>query len=115
METIKCDKCGQVMGAASEACPVCGTPVAQNMTVQAFLNENKTFRGLVEALQENLTLQAKKPKSIIETTLDISKFMDEDDNIKDGYDEDVIYNLMNVPVTNCLFKEHNGTEIFKAA
>lgn len=115
MEMIKCEKCGQVMGAASEACPVCGTPVAQNMTVQTFLNENKAFRGLVEALQENLTLQAKKPKSIIETTLDISKFMDEDDNIKEGYDEDVVYNLMNVPVTNCLFKEHNGAETFRGS
>ena len=113
METIKCEKCGQIMGAASEACPICGTSVAQNMTIQAFLHENKTFRGLVEALQENLTLQAKKPKSIIETALDLSKFMDEDDNIKDGYDEDVIYSLMNVPITNCLFKEHNGMEVFK--
>ena len=27
METIKCKECGQVMGAASEVCPRCGTPV----------------------------------------------------------------------------------------
>ena len=112
METIKCEKCGQIMGAASEACPVCGTLVAQNMTVQAFLNDNKSFRGLGEALQENIERQLKNPKTMIETTLDISKFMDEDDNIRDGYDEDVVYNLMNVPITNCLFREHNGAEIF---
>ena len=29
METIKCKKCGQVMGAASEVCPVCGCPTKE--------------------------------------------------------------------------------------
>ena len=60
METIKCTKCGQMMGAASEACPVCGTPVAQNMTVEAFLAEHKVFRGLAEELTYNLQLQTAK-------------------------------------------------------
>ncbi len=116
MKTIKCEKCGQVMGAASEACPVCGTPVAQNITTQAFLNENKTFRGLVEALQENLTMQTKKPKNFIETILDISKFLDEDDNVREGYDDNLVYGeLLNIPITNCLFKEHNGAETFRGS
>lgn len=120
METIKCKECGQVMGAASEACPVCGTPVAQNMTVQAFLSDNKTFRGLVEALQENLTLQAKKPKNYIETILDITKFIDEDYNVREGYDWNYVYGeIMNIveffPITNCLFKQHDGAEIFKGS
>ena len=30
METIKCQECGCVMGAASEVCPVCGTLVNDN-------------------------------------------------------------------------------------
>lgn len=33
METIKCEKCGQVMGATSEACPRCGTPVINETEV----------------------------------------------------------------------------------
>ena len=113
METIKCTKCGQMMGAASEACPVCGTPVVQNMTVEAFLAGHNVFRGLAEELTYNLKLQTAKPKNVIETSLDMSKFMDEDDNIRDGLDEDVVYNLMNVPITNVLFREKDGSEVFK--
>lgn len=35
METIKCVKCGCIMGAASEVCPMCGTQVAKQVQVEA--------------------------------------------------------------------------------
>lgn len=35
METIKCVKCGCIMGATSEICPMCGTQVAKQVQVEA--------------------------------------------------------------------------------
>lgn len=41
METIKCKVCGQVMGAGSEVCPVCGTPVNGTNRLQETMQEHE--------------------------------------------------------------------------
>lgn len=44
METIKCKKCGCVMSAMSEACPLCGTPTHNNGfdIIKDYESESKT-------------------------------------------------------------------------
>ena len=68
METIKCVKCGCIMGAASEVCPMCGTAVAPKVSTQSdTLNKSVIFNGLIEALEENVTLQMKNSQVVVET------------------------------------------------
>ena len=55
METIKCQECGCIMGAASEICPVCGAPVAKqkdNVERQALVQEEVVAK---EQLQQMLS------------------------------------------------------------
>lgn len=49
MNTINCKKCGCVMAAISEACPLCGTPTNQNGTDNMIECENES-----KAIAENI-------------------------------------------------------------
>lgn len=65
METIKCSKCGTVMSAMSEGCPVCGTPTANHSTpssihqdtvIPSEANEDvKELHGLREIIEDALS------------------------------------------------------------
>lgn len=77
METVKCSKCGCVMSAMSEACPICGTPTANNSLSDTNINQSqvdesiksgrdytvrndvRVLRGLQEAINEALAWSSK--------------------------------------------------------
>lgn len=67
METIKCAKCGTVMSAMSEACPVCGTPTTnapavdntQVETAPVTSDDVKVLQGLKEVIEEALARSQK--------------------------------------------------------
>lgn len=57
METIKCKECGQVMGAASEACPRCGTPVINETDIAEMVEQTENqIPSIEETRNEEETL-----------------------------------------------------------
>lgn len=60
METIKCTKCGCVMGAASEACPACGEPVPMKHNI---VEQAETIQNEASSLQtQDQPYQELQPK-----------------------------------------------------
>ncbi len=125
METIKCTECGCVMGVASESCPACGAPVInqkeKNMTIdiqQKDSTEIETmpkgemtaFAGLVEELENNLSIQKAKPLQMVDTYINFwAKNMNVREELKD------IYETICMPITNCVFSQYDGEEVFKGS
>ena len=111
METIKCVKCGCIMGAASEVCPMCGTAVAPKVSTQSdTLNKSVVFNGLIEALEENVTLQMKNPQVVVETEVDCSQF----DNDDDIYMSQIHFPIRNFSIKDCdkrLVDTHNDGQV----
>lgn len=119
MKTIKCEKCGQVMGAASEACPRCGTKIIkaeyQTQLEEAVVEEQSqqgevqtTFTGLEAELKNNLDFQRANPKKMVKTYINI---LDDNMNIKEGY-EDAHEIGAGYDISNCVFSPQDGSEVF---
>lgn len=119
METIKCEKCGQVMGAASEACPKCGTKIIKadyqtqveevEVEEQPKQGEVQTiFTGLEAELNNNLDFQRANPNKMVKTCIDI---LDDNMNIKEGY-EDAHEIGAGYAISNCVFSPQDGSEVF---
>lgn len=119
METIKCEKCGQVMGAASEACPRCGTKIVkvepqtqlEEVAVEKQPQQSKIqtiFTGLEAELNNNLDFQRANPQKMVKTCINI---YDENMNVKEGY-EDAHEIGAGYTITNCVFSPQDGSEVF---
>ena len=96
METIKCVKCGCIMGATSEICPMCGTAVVSKVSSDT-LNKSVIFNGLIEALEENVKLQMKNLQVVVETEVDCSQF----DNDDDIYMRQIHFPIRNFSIRDC--------------
>ncbi len=126
METIQCIKCGCVMGAASEVCPACGTPVIKQVekrmteetqqhpleieTITTPKEEMAVFVGLVEELQNNLSFQRTKPSQMVDTYIN---FWDKNMNVREDLKE--VFETECIPITNCVFSHYDGEEVFKGS
>lgn len=119
MKTIKCENCGQVMGAASEACPKCGTKIiqverqtqAEEVAVEKQPQQSEVqniFTGLEAELNNNLDFQRANPKKMAKTCINI---YDENMNIKEGY-EDAHEIGAGYAISNCVFSPQDGSEVF---
>ncbi len=113
---IKCKKCGCEMSTMSESCPMCGTPTHEESNVENKLftttqdsTDSCIFKGLVEALKENLELQMKYNNEV-STMVDYSAFMDENGDICAEYDYMNIDLQSENIITSALFSS-NGDEL----
>lgn len=126
METIKCTECGCVMGASSEVCPACGTHVVKQVeksmteetqqppleieTITTPEEEMAVFVGLVEELQNNLSIQRAKPSQMVDTYIN---FWDKDMTVRKDLND--FYEIASIPITNCVFSHYDGEEVFKGS